>query len=117
MSTFSFNSTINLYEDNNIFSQWLISPFNKTDDEGTSLTHFYRYSSILMLVNNTGHIANAVKFETVHLSLAYCCEKFTFQKLQLEMLTTNIIKCTEILWLILQNFFLDPRYYVPVNMG
>lgn len=105
MSTIFFNSITNLYERNNIFSEWLISPFKETDDEYSSLTHFYRYSSVLKLVNNIGHIANAVKLETIHLDLVYCYEKFPFQNLQVEILNTNIFGITEILWLILQSFF------------
>lgn len=44
-----------------------------------------------MLVNNTGHIANAVNLETVHLNLVYCYEKFTFQKLQVEIPLTFLV--------------------------
>jgi len=37
-----FNSITNLYDRNSIFSEWLISPFKETDDECTTLIHFYR---------------------------------------------------------------------------
>lgn len=72
MSTIFFNSVTNLYERNNILCEWLISPFKETDDTCTSVTHSYRYSSVSTLVNNTGHIANAVNLETVYLNLVYC---------------------------------------------
>lgn len=64
--SFFFNSIKNIYESNGISLKWLISQFRETDNECTSLTHFYRYSSALMLVKNTGHIANAVKLETIN---------------------------------------------------
>lgn len=88
----------------------IISLFKETDDECTSLTHFYRYSFILFLVNNTGHIVNVVKFETVHLNLVYCYEIFTFQKLQIEILTTNTSILLKFYDQYYKTSFLDLRY-------
>lgn len=69
---FFFNRVTDLCERNNIFSEWLMSPFKETYDQCTSLTYFCRYNSGLMLMNKAGHIVNAIKLETVLLNLVYC---------------------------------------------
>lgn len=116
---FFFDSITNIYGSNNITLKWRISQYRETDNECTSLKHFYRYISALILVNNTGHVANAIKLETINSEnwstsvWPTIMRNSLSKKLQVEILTINIFRINDILCLTVQNFFF---FHIPDTM-